>query len=291
MERSRLLRRALLANAVFSIACGTALATAPARIAVALGLERPAPLVGLGPGLLLFGVSLVLLARAPVINPGRARGASAQELGGVGGSVVLLAGWPQLLGATGRLVVGGVAAVVGALALLQLSGLRSSIGSDGTRGEYGSMLEARRVLPIDPRAAWAVVSDLDRYADFAAGLRYSRVLSGHGVGLRRECGDHRGRSWTETCAVWEEGRVYAMEVDTAAAGYSFPLRALRGEWRVSPVDGGTEVAMRFDFTARGGAIGELIAAAIMAPRARRDMEAVLDRWEGSMRTGSASAAA
>jgi ribosome-associated toxin RatA of RatAB toxin-antitoxin module len=183
-----------------------------------------------------------------------------------------------------------VAGVVAALAVVGLNALRKSIASDGTRGAYRSMIEARRVLPAEPRAVWSLVSDLAHYADFAPGLSFSRVLCGHGLGARRECGDYRGRTWTERCTLWQDGRAYAMEVDTAAEDYPFPLKALRGEWYVTPTGNGTEMAMRFDFTPKGGVLGEMLAA-LSARRARRDIEAVLDRLDKAVRTGSATAVA
>jgi ribosome-associated toxin RatA of RatAB toxin-antitoxin module len=290
MERSRLLSRTLLANGVFSLASGLALALAPASVAAMLGISGTAPLVALAPGLLLFGASLLPLARSAAEHPGRALVATVLDVAWVVGSVVLLVGWSPHFGPPGRLVIGGVAAVVATFALLQLAGLRNLNRNDGARGSYRSTIETRRLVPVDPTTAWSVISDVDRYAELATGLRFSRALSGSGVGLRRECGDHHGRSWTETCSAWEDGRVYAMEVNTGADDYPYPLDALRGEWRVTEVDGGTELAIRFDFTVKGGLLGEVLAA-FMAPKARREMEAVLDRWAETARTGRARAVA
>lgn len=120
---------------------------------------------------------------------------------------------------------------------------------------------------------------MNRYADAAPSLAFARVLDGEGAGARRQCGDHDGGRWTETCTLWEVSRAYAMQVDTDADDYPYPMTELRGEWRAEPVDGGTKLVMRFDYSMRGRWLGELLAAAWMLPGAERDATAVLESWE------------
>ncbi len=289
MQRSRLLKIALIANGIFSAAAGAALAVAAPAIANSFGMHTRFPLLVLSPTLLLFGGTVIALARTARPQSGSLLVTVLDIAWVVGTAALLLAAWNSF-SFSGRLTVALTTLSVATFAMLQLAGMRIVMRSDGTRGDYRNSIEVRRLVDVNPMLAWSMVSDLDRYAEFATGLHFSRVLEGNGVGLRRECGDHAGNSWTERCSVWEDGRVYAMEVDTNHPAYPHPLKAMRGEWRVSPVDGRSEISMRFDFTLKGGLLGEVIAATMMEHK-RREMEAVLDQWQAAMETGRRSSAA
>ena len=51
-----------------------------------------------------------------------------------------------------------------------------------------------------------------------------------GEPLRRRCTNTTGQDWQETCTVWDEGRRFAVDVDTS--DYPYPLRLMRGLWQV-----------------------------------------------------------
>jgi hypothetical protein len=64
-------------------------------------------------------------------------------------------------------------------------------------------------------------------------------------------------SWQETCTLWDDGRRFAVDVDTS--DYPYPLRLMRGLWQVDPDPSGSQVTMRFAYQAtpsvRGGLFG------------------------------------
>lgn len=123
MSRSRLLRRALLANATFSTLTGGAALLASAPIAGWMGLADPRWLVALGPGLLVFAASLVFTATRPEVDERQALMFSLGDMGWVLGSAALLVLLPDAFNTMGTMLVVDVALVVGLLGAAQLLGL------------------------------------------------------------------------------------------------------------------------------------------------------------------------
>ncbi|MGH2743564.1 MAG: SRPBCC family protein [Thermoleophilaceae bacterium] len=142
-------------------------------------------------------------------------------------------------------------------------------------------ISAERTIAAPASAAWEAVAGVPAYAQVASSL--SRVeVSGSGERLRRRCHNARGQSWEERCTLWEEGRRYRMEVDTAS--YPAPLRQLlrsfSGTWSVEPTAGGSRVTLAFDAVPRFGPLGRTVLR-LMGRRARGELEAILDAYERS----------
>jgi hypothetical protein len=140
-------------------------------------------------------------------------------------------------------------------------------------------ISAERTIAAPAAAAWQAVSDVGAYAQVAASL--SRVeVAGSGERLRRRCYNVRGRSWEEHCTLWQEGRRYRMEVDTAT--YPAPLRQLlrsfSGTWSVEPTANGSRVTLIFEGTPRFGALGRALLR-LMGRRASGELEGILDAYE------------
>ncbi len=118
------LRRALLANGMFSTACGLAFLLAARPITATLGNLPPWVVPAVGTVLLLFAMCVLLVARGlPETAPAVAQ-IIAADLAWVAGSVALLLGRPSALESTGLWLIFDVALVVAVLALFQLLGLR-----------------------------------------------------------------------------------------------------------------------------------------------------------------------
>lgn len=102
-----------------------------------------------------------------------------------------------------------------------------------------------RVVSAPSDVVWNVVSDVADYARYAPNIDHSKVVSGSGVGMLRECANKDGR-WAEKCTEWTEGKRFAFDVQTQAKEYPYPFRKLSAVWSVSAVDAGT-TSIRMEF--------------------------------------------
>lgn len=114
-----------------------------------------------------------------------------------------------------------------------------------------------------PEAIWPVVIDT---VEMAAGLPHlsgAEILSGEGsVGRVSRCTNLKGRSWTETCFLWEEGRTLGTRANADAADYPYPLKKLEVTYHLIPRDGGTTVRMFIDYRMKYGLFGRLLELAV-----------------------------
>lgn len=117
------------------------------------------------------------------------------------------------------------------------------------------------MLPVASDRLWPVMTDHALYAKLALNLTAATGLTPNGPGFERTCSDTRGRSWSETCTLWQPGRRYDVAVDTTAEDYPYPLQTLLGSWAVEPVDGQTpsasSVTMLFAIQPKPGLLGRL----------------------------------
>jgi len=124
-KAERLLRAALMANAVFSMLSGALLAIKPAWVASLLvGIPALAIQV-VGVGVFIFGISTGLLSRRSPLSLKDAAVVSALDAAWVLASVVLLTGFATLLSTVGWWMVLGVALAVADFALLQALAIRA----------------------------------------------------------------------------------------------------------------------------------------------------------------------
>ena len=120
----RLLVRSLAANAAFSGLSGLVLLLVPGPVGGWIGVPEAGWLRALGGGLLAFGAALAVLARSDRPDGAFVKAATAADFAWVGGSAVLLVGFPDLLTAPGRTAGGVVALLVAAFGCGQALGLR-----------------------------------------------------------------------------------------------------------------------------------------------------------------------
>lgn len=133
--------------------------------------------------------------------------------------------------------------------------------------------EALTRFPGSADDVWNVVSDHDLYGRLAPNLSRVAATSSDGPSLTRRCWDRSGKHWDEVCTDWEAGRGFAVEVDTSASDYPYPLSEMRGEWRLEDSDATeTTVRIRFAYRAerspRGAAFAAMMRVA-MGPSVRR----------------------
>jgi len=123
-DPSTLLRRALVANALFSGVSGALLALGARPVGSFLGLDNVLFLAVTGAVLLLYAADLLYVATRPSVNRTAAWLAVALDLLWVAGSAgILLSDWLPLTTA-GKWAVGIVAEVVFLFALFQYLGIR-----------------------------------------------------------------------------------------------------------------------------------------------------------------------
>ena len=123
-DSSTLLRRALVANALFSGASGMFLALGARTVGSFLGLDNALVLTIAGVLLIIYAADLFYVATRPAVSRTAAWLAVALDLLWVAGSAaILLGGWLPLTTA-GKWAVGAVAELVFLFALFQYLGIR-----------------------------------------------------------------------------------------------------------------------------------------------------------------------
>lgn len=119
---SQLLKKTLLANALFSDLCGFILLLGASTIAPLIGFNSPIILAVIGLGLMGYGAWLFLNARRAVPSLAQAQIAVAADVAWViGAAVIILLG---VLNTTGNWILAGVTDVVLCFAILQWVGIR-----------------------------------------------------------------------------------------------------------------------------------------------------------------------
>ena len=121
-ECTRLLRRALLGNALFSTLSGMTILLAQKWVLRILGLSNRVSLLVLGIGLIIFATTLVANALRQKVKTSDAWIAVSMDMAWVVGSYVLIFVVPFSRG--GKWLIGVVAELVFLFAILQILGIR-----------------------------------------------------------------------------------------------------------------------------------------------------------------------
>lgn len=119
---SSLLKKTLLANALFSDLCGVIMILGATTIAPLIGLNSPMILAFIGIDLMVYGVWLFFTARRAEPNLTLAKIAVAADVAWVIGAAIVI--WLGVLNTTGNLILAGVTDVVLLFAILQWVGIR-----------------------------------------------------------------------------------------------------------------------------------------------------------------------
>jgi hypothetical protein len=122
------LRRALLANAIFSVICGSLMVFAEGSVSSWLGFNGSG-ILPIGAFLLVFAVYLVWMANQSSVPTHLVSGVIAGDWAWVLGSVLLLLLRSELFSWTGKLLIIDTAVVVAVFAILQRRGLSLASGS------------------------------------------------------------------------------------------------------------------------------------------------------------------
>ena len=274
MTTNARLRTILRANATFAALTGMAAVAATGGIARWMGVGEHRFISVIGGGLVVFAGAVVVVSAQPVPTLRRwSRLVSVADFGWVlaSAAVVAFAG----LSGRGNVIVGGVAAVVGTFGILQVAGA-NAIAADE---DSPQVIEITRTLDASAETLWASVIDHETYGRIAPNLSKVEATGPNGPDLTRRCWDTRGRHWDESCVAWDEGHSFAVEVDTAAEDYPYPLRTLAGSWTVEPVDTThASVTVRFELRPKPGPAGAAFTLAMTAA-ARPLVRRITNAWQ------------
>jgi len=298
----RPLRRVLLANAGFSALAALACLSAAETVAnavfapglVLLALTPAEIVIELGILLLAFAGCVTFIATRPLLRRGWVWSVIAADVLWVLDSGLSLALFPETVTSPGFLIVAVIAAIVALFAAGQAIGLallyqgesKITVSQSGDR----MTLTASIVTTATAERVWQVMSDQEAYADVADNLSRVEVIAGQGVGMVRQCSDTDGRTWRETCTLWDEGRAFGFRVHTEAPGYPYPIAKLAGNWSLARDGHGTRISMEFDIQAKPGLMNRMLFGLMAAPFARI-CDRLLGRWVAVMEGQTAAAVA
>lgn len=205
-----------------------------------------------------------------------------QDMLWVVGSVWLLLFHPFDFSRGGNYTIGVVALVVFLMALNQSSAL-AQVDVD-TKSGYKQII-VKRQINSSKDSVWKVMSDVGNFHKVAPNLVDVKILSGNEKGLVRSCSHNDKQSWTETCTAWEPGREYSFEVNTSAPDYPYPLKYLKGTFRVEELSDSTSaMTMIYDF-AYTKKIYNVILYPLMKPKFRKTLKEILDNWQNMIEKG------
>jgi hypothetical protein len=257
------LRKVLRVNAAVSGLSGFAAALASGWIAEVMGVSTiVVRVVGVGLVLFAIGVGFASGSRQRRL-PGLARLIGVADACWVTATAVLVA--TGALGDAGIGVAVCVGVVVAGFSVFELRGA-AAVVSAPLVADLSPSLEAITIAAeVDASAerAWAVVTDHELYGRLAPNLGRVDLTTTNGPELARRCTDNRGRGWSESCTLWDEGRRFAVAVDTS--DYPYPLRTMRGSWSVDRLGPArSRLGMTFLFQPRPGLRGRIFVWAMHA---------------------------
>ncbi len=275
MNTTRLLRTALLANAVFSAVCALTLLALPAFVGDILGIQVPLILRLLGFGLFIFSIDLVHQVIRPRLLTWRALYASAGDFLWVIGSVLGLLLFPELFSVTGVAVVLVIAGIVLAFGIWQVCGI------DRTHRVANSALH-RHCLVVRTEAPavamWDVIERMGDIQNYAPSLVRSEILDGKvpGVGAVRRCADQFGRCWTEECIDFDPGHSFTVRFVCEAPDFPFPVSTMIGGWEVMSAGTGSDVMVWWEIAPKPRFLAPVLLP-VLAFSADRDFVGVIRR--------------
>lgn len=279
------LRNVLRLNALTSSAAGLAGLAVAAPVARLLGVGAgwSVRLVGAGLVVFAFGALTAAGSRRSWLRAG-ARLVSLSDASGVLGVTAL-----TLIGTfsgEGAAVMMATVAMVGGFATAQAASVRRMTPGPDVVPPTERVEKSRRVTQ-PAEILWPILCDPGLYGRLAPNLSAVSEFSAPRVGATRTCTNRGGRTWSETCIGWAEGRRFAVSVDTS--DYPYPLARMDGEWWLEPSYAGDHhVAMAFTFQPRPGPVGRIFVVAmhvVMGLIARR----ILRGWAraaGASRTAT-----
>ena len=110
---------------------------------------------------------------------------------------------------------------------------------------------------------WDILADFANVADWNSGVKESHSTSAaaNGVGATRHCDLGPAGALDETIREWEPNKSMAISIDSATKA---PIKGGLGTFVLTGDDAGPiEVALRFDYTPKGGPFGNLLGKVVL----------------------------
>jgi Ca2+/Na+ antiporter len=281
--RTKTLRTALVANALFSALTGMALLVFGEPIAGWIGVGAPFVYRVLGGGLLVFAGLVGWIGTRRTVDTFRAALISLADLLWVIGTVVLILSTLETVETHGIVALLLVATVVLFFGLRQLRGIEETYRD--ARGSRAHVLCVEVESPVAPEELWPMVADLRGIGRYAPQL--ARVVLRESDASRvetiRECTDTGGRTWAERCRRFDpEERILEFDFLADEPGFPFPFGTMSGGWEVESRGSGSTVIVWFTVTPKFRPAHPFVLA-MMARTLTRHMEAVVERMSSAAR--------
>lgn len=271
-----ILQIALLCNGIFSLLTGLFLIIFKNRIAQWFGQDKSLVFLIIGLGLLYFSYSIFKQLKNPETDA--VFYIIVQDLIWVVASIVILLFRPFNITILGNQIIAGVAFIVLFFSVGQSIGLAQT---DSIQGKGMKRLSFERVINASKEYTWKTISDVSNYHKVAPNIDSVEIISGEGEGMIRSC-SHKKDNWTEVATLWDEGEQYSFQVDTDAEDYPYPLKYLRGTWKVEKIsENQTKIKMIFEFTYKRK-IHNLLIHPLMKKKFRKISGELLDNWQNQL---------
>ncbi len=271
-----ILQIALLCNGIFSLLTGLSLIIFKNRIAQWFGQDKSLVFLIIGLCLLYFSYSIFKQLKNPETDA--VFYIILQDLIWVVTSMVILLFKPFNTTTLGNQIIAGVAFIVWFFSVGQSVGLAQT---DSIQGKGMKRLSFERVINASKEYTWKTISDVSNYHKVAPNIDSVEIISGEGKGMIRSC-SHKKDNWTEVATLWDEGEQYSFQVDTDAEDYPYPLKYLRGTWKVEKIsENQTKIKMIFEFTYKRK-IHNLLIHPLMKKKFSKISGELLDNWQNQL---------
>jgi len=270
------LRKALTSNAVFSGLSGVLLIAANQYFAQLFEINNNSVFWITGVVLIFFSGTIIYEIKRQ--NPLGVLSIIIQDILWVVGSIVLLIFQPFEISKTGN----GVIAVVALIVLFMGIGQAKVLAQIDSISKKGiKQMSFERTVKATKEEVWKIISDVANYHEVAPNIDSIKIISGEGKGMVRSC-NHGKHSWTETCSLWIEEKVYSFEVNTSAPDYPYPFKSLKGTWEIEKMDSTTsKIVMFFEFQYKRKFQNWMLHPLLKA-KFSKTAEKLLDNWQNKL---------
>lgn len=270
------LQKALLPNGILAFASGGAFVLMRHQLAEIFGIPNSQIFLIIGIVICVFG--LTILAEVKMQRALATLWIITQDTLWIIGSTFLIVFQPFDLTMAGYWIIALYALTVIAFIWFQGHGLFTI---DTIAGSSRKALKFKRTVKANKSEVWQVVSDVGNYHEVAQNIDNSKILTGQGLGMVRQC-THGNDQWNEKCTLWDEGNQYSFEVNTSAADYPYPFKFLKGTWKVNEINlNQTEIEMEFEFEYKKKFQNMLIHP-FMKSQFTKVCKQLLDKWQNKV---------